>query len=100
MGLWIEFRCKSCGYEAMVSGRDDMGEIADTTTILCEDCEELYDVITFRRTKLPEEESRLGPIEPECPKAAGHAFRRWEDPDACPKCGNPMTHGEKWTIWD
>lgn len=46
MGAWIEFRC---GYEVMVSGRYDAGFLANTTTILCEDCEELYDVVAFGR---------------------------------------------------
>ncbi len=56
MGSWTEFRCGSCGYEAMVSGRDDAGMLVNTTTILCEDCEELYDVVTLRRSGRTEAE--------------------------------------------
>ncbi len=49
VGSWAEFRCGSCGHEVMVSGRDDVGFFVNTTTVLCEDCEQLYDVVTFRR---------------------------------------------------
>lgn len=51
VGAWIEFRCATCGYEAMVSGKDDAGMKVSTTTVLCEECEELYDVVTFRRSR-------------------------------------------------
>ncbi len=102
MGAWIEYRCGSCSYEVMVSGRDDAGFFANTTTILCEDCEELYDVVTFRRSKMTDadEEADLGPIEPECPRSSRHTIRRWTHPGACPKCGNAMMLGEKMTMWD
>ena len=72
--------CERCGYEVEVSGGDDAGMIVNTTTILCEDCEELYDVITFRRARGPEEEPDPGPIEPRCPKSKRHTFRLWEHP--------------------
>ncbi len=39
MGGHVEFRCESCGYEAMVSGREDFGFKVYTATILCEGCE-------------------------------------------------------------
>ncbi len=101
MGGWIEFRCGSCGYEVMVSGRDDAGFFTRTTTILCEDCEELYDAVTFRRPGGPGGEGkRMGAIEPECPRSGGHTVRRWTHPDTCPKCGNIMVRGEKGAIWD
>ncbi len=95
----IEFRCGTCGYAAMVSGGNDIGGIGYTTTVLCEDCEELYDVFTYRRMALTEDD-RLGRIEPACPKSGGHSFRLWKDPDACPRCENSMARGEKWMIWD
>lgn len=74
--------CGSCGYEVMVSGKDDLGFFTRTTTILCEDCEELYDVVTSRRPGGPGSEGkRMGVLEPECPKSTEHAFRRWTHPD-------------------
>lgn len=101
MGSWTEFGCGSCGYEVMVSGRDDVGMAVNTTTILCEDCGELYDVVTFRRSgRTRAEESRSGPVEPECRRSSGHTVRRWTHPDTCPKCGNAMVRGEKMAIFD
>ncbi len=100
MGAWIEFRCGVCGYEAMVSGRDDFGFVARTTTVLCEDCEELYDVVTSRRTMRTEKGFDRSEKEPECPKSGRHTVRRWEHPGACPKCGHEMGIGEKITMWD
>ena len=101
MGAWSEFVCGSCGYEVMVSGRDDAGMLVNTTTVLCEDCEELHDVVTFRRAGMPgEEEAHLGPVEPKCPQSGGHTIRRWKHPDTCPKCGNMMVRGEKGALWD
>ena len=101
MGGWLEFKCGSCGYEVMVSGRDDVGFSARTTTVLCNDCEKLYDVVTF---KVPggmgTERKPTGTIEPECPKSNEHAIRRWTHPDVCPKCGDEMLMGDKLTLWD
>ncbi len=100
MGALLEFRCESCSYEAMVSGRDDVGFVARTTTVLCEDCEELYDVVTSRSTMGTEKGGDRSEIEPECPKSSRHTVERWEHPGACPKCGNEMTIGDKITMWD
>ena len=101
MGSWEEFGCRSCGYEVMVSGRGDAGFFVNTTTILCEDCEGLYDAVTFRRPGGPGAgRNRMGAIEPECPRSDWHTVRRWKCPGACPKCGNTMVRGEKVTIWD
>ncbi len=69
VGALLEFRCESCSYEAMVSGRDDVGFVARTTTVLCEDCEELYDVVMSRSTMGTEKGGDRSEIEPECPKS-------------------------------
>jgi hypothetical protein len=42
MGAKYQFICEGCGYEADVSGGDDFSFRALTTTIFCEECEELY----------------------------------------------------------
>jgi len=65
VGLISRFTCDSCGYEAQVSGGDDRGFSCMTTTILCKDCRELYDVETGRGTySLPGMEKK---VEPRCP---------------------------------
>jgi len=102
VGAWIEFRCGSCGYEVMVSGGDDEGFFSRTTTVVCEECEELYDVVTFGRSETTnaDEGDDLEPVEPECPRSSRHTLRRWTHPGACPRCEDTMMHGEKITMWD
>ncbi len=99
MGAKIEFKCESCGYEVMVSGRDDVGLKSYTTTILCEDCEDLYDVITSEPIRTERGPGR-SEKRPGCPRSSGHTIRRWEHPDSCPRCGNEMAVGDKISMWD
>ncbi len=87
MGAWLEFRCEWCGYEAMVSGRDDVGLVARTTTVLCEDCEALYDVVMSRSTMGTEKGGDRSEIEPECPKSSRHTVRRGSIPVRVPSAG-------------
>jgi hypothetical protein len=101
VGLSKEFKCGSCGYEALVSGGDDAGMMVSTTTIACEVCKELFDVITFRRRELPEHgEFNLGRVELKCQNSSGHLVRLWTHPGECPSCGNAMLEGEKRILWD
>lgn len=100
MGSWAEFRCGSCSYEVMVSGKDDMGMLVNTT-VLCEDCEKLYDVVTFSRPGGPRAERKpTGAMKPECPEPNERTFRRRTHPDVCSRCDKTMVLGEKVTIWD
>ena len=45
MGRLHKFECSNCSFSAEMSGGNDTGMICQTTTILCEDCKELYDVV-------------------------------------------------------
>jgi|AntDeeMinimDraft_4_1070355.scaffolds.fasta_scaffold48492_1 hypothetical protein len=60
-----------------------MGMICRTTTILCEDYQELYDVVIKYHGK--EEVQELV-----CPENVHHKIRRWNHPDNCPVCGEIM----------
>ena len=100
MGAIYEYRCASCGYEAEVSGGDDAGMIVSTTTVLCAGCEELYDVVTYARHAIPEENLEPGSVAPVCPKSRRHAIKRWEHPGPCPKCGSTMNMGNMLLLWD
>lgn len=101
MGAWNEFKCGSCEYRVEVSGGDDLGFSVRTTTIFCEDCEHLYDVVVFRGSGgVMSRGKPTGTIEPECPESSEHTFRRWKHPDVCPKCKNEMTLGKLIAIWD
>jgi hypothetical protein len=44
MGTLYDFNWESCGYEAEVFGGEDCGIAPATTTIICADRKELYDV--------------------------------------------------------
>ena len=97
MGALYHFRCESCGYEAEVSGREDCGMASSTTTILCENYQELYDVETISDpiTRKPEHE-----IPVRCPVSSAHTWRLWQHPGPCPQCGAAMTRTKQTLIWD
>jgi len=91
MGHWNHFVCKSCGYEASVSGGRDCGMMSVTQTIICHDCKKLVDVVI---SQLPD-----GPwpdvpadhkIDLRCPKRKKHKVEPWHGGGPCPKCGAPM----------
>ena len=46
MGTWNRYFCKECPYEAFVSGGNDVGMAAATSTVRCYDCQEIKDVVT------------------------------------------------------
>lgn len=106
MGTLYKFKCPKCRYSAEVSGGDDMGMYATTTTIMCKTCKELLDVTT---SKQPYPET-LNPPEPsftpwvrrtiQCTKSASHEVERWKFPGPCPKCGKTMKQGEITCCWD
>ena len=95
MGSLYDFACANCGYEAMVSGKDDRGMMCATTTILCEDCREICDAVV---SETPWDKASYQ--EPVCPNKKSHRIRRWKHPDVCPRCGSEMERGEITTHWD
>ncbi|PLS82252.1 MAG: hypothetical protein CYG60_24855 [Actinobacteria bacterium] len=99
MGSWHLFECGSCGYRAEVSGGDDAGMLVSTTTVFCEACTELYDVVTENRSWKaggPIE----GPQEPRCPKSKKHPIRLWTYPGPCPRCGECIEDRGSVALWD
>jgi len=99
MGAYYDFSCPKCGYSARVSGGDDFGMLAVTTTIVCEDCRELSDIgigsSPIAKTKKPAR------VRLHCQKDKSHNVRRWKHPGACPKCGTTMVKPETIAVlWD
>lgn len=103
--------CENCNYKAIVSGGDDVGMACRTTTISCQDCGELFDVVTSEKPW--EESAGLSDEELVCPgpddsnddedrdhSNPNHRVRRWTFPGPCPKCGHEMTKGEVVVNWD
>jgi hypothetical protein len=67
-----------------------------TTTIVCENCKRLYDVLTADSSK------SLAPVPVRCPKAKKHAVRQWTHPRPCPRCGTTMKLDKNGVqvLWD
>ena len=97
MGVWSNFKCKQCEYTPEVSGMEDRGMICFTTTILCQDCKRLYDVVTEKHSRW---DDRSDQVEPRCPRRKDHKFRKWVFPDVCPKCGGEMEQSKSMVFWD
>jgi hypothetical protein len=75
MGRTYLFECSKCGYRARVSGGADRGFHFAVQTILCRECEELYDAVT--ELKIPDARPAL--------LAAGLAPFRREGPTGARK---------------
>jgi len=99
MGMLVDWMCSQCGYAAVVSGGDDVGMAAATTTIVCRGCQKLYDVVTSRKPWLEKPagwEARL-----RCPtRIRRHVVEQWTGPGACPRCGATIEPGRKVVMWD
>ena len=98
MGIWYLFECEFCGYWTEVSGGDDAGMLVSTTTVVCETCAELYDVVIERRSW--EADEPPGPQEPCCPKFKRHRITLWKHPGPCPRCGEPVKNQGEVALWD
>ena len=46
MGTRYRYFCRKCAYETFVSGGNDVGMAAATSTVRCYDCKEIKDVVT------------------------------------------------------
>ena len=113
MGTKYQFICKHCDYQTCVSGGDDVGMACRTTTISCQDCGKLYDIVTSEEPW--NETVGLSDEELVCPGSASddsdgeedqdhsnptHHVQRWTFPGPCPKCGQTMTKGDAEMCWD
>jgi hypothetical protein len=99
MGTWYRFQCPSCRYAVEVSGKDDTGMGCALTTIVCEDCGILADVVTSEEpwlAALPD----WTPSPPQCEMSPQHTVRKWTHPGPCPKCGEVMERGKGLAIWE
>lgn len=94
MGAKYRYVCSSCQYEANVSGGPDAGMLCCTQTIVCHDCQRLYDVITVDR----QEPGREHPLA--CPRSHLHSVSPWTHPASCPKCGTLMDQEGLTILWD
>ena len=95
MAQKFEFSCLTCGYSAGVSGGRACGMVAVTVTIVCRDCQELFDAVANEK---PWNVLEGGIVKGKltgicCPKNPGHDSIQWRHPWKCPKCENRMKKG-------
>lgn len=101
MGSLCAFHCTKCRYKAEVSGGDDCGMEAMTTTIVCEDCRKLCDIeIGTVQIMLAQSDQPEPPVVLHCPKNPSHRVRPWKAGDPCPRCGAPMENRGLRVLWD
>ena len=89
MGQWYRYFCSQCDYEATVSGGDDVGMAAATTTIHCYNCKEISDVVTTEEPWLATDKDWV-PTDYHCDRSATHRVALWVGPGECPKCSCTM----------
>jgi hypothetical protein len=100
MGTWYKFFCNQCSYEAGVSGGNDVGMFAETSTIHFFDCQEIMDVLTTEEPWLAMDDDWV-PIDYRCNHSATHRVGLWGYPGECPKCKSTMEIDETSLImWD
>ena len=96
MGHTFEFQCPVCGYSATVSGGDDYGMGSATTTVRCDHCKTIRDVVTSEE---PWDASSIKKVtDLKCPKCSG-PVTKWRG-KRCPKCGGKMEIIGEGILWD
>jgi hypothetical protein len=96
MGSLYQFTCPACHYQVEVSGQRDAGMMVETETVVCLDCQKLYDVVIRDLQKpLNEGERQL-----RCPKSKKHRVSIWKDGGCCPKCGDVLRNDGETMLWD
>lgn len=99
MGMRVEFICPACGLKGLVSGGEDCGMVAATTTIYCETCETLQDALV---SEVPFDTAPRQ-IEPRCEKRKSHRIQVWNRDQPCPRCGQALLKEDEAGItlmWD
>ena len=101
MGTRNRYFCNECDYEATVSGGNDIGMLAATSTIHCYDCEKILDVVTTDEEPWLAMDDNWVPTDNQCSQSATHRVALWGYPGECPKCNNTMEIAE-WNLilWD
>jgi len=69
-----------------------------TTTALCGNCRELYDVVVSDE---PWKEGETRPFKTlPCPHCKGCSLKRWRHPGPCPKCQSKLGRSGPTVLWD
>ena len=90
----------NCGYEAQVSGGEDMGMSVRTLTMICTKCEALVDVIVGPPMPDMHLDDEIKDIIGKCSTCKGTQVTKWPESQPCPKCNCSMKQGEMTILWD
>ena len=101
MGTSYLYKCGKCGHEIDVSGGLDCGFHATVKTMVCRDCNDVFDVLVgafgkVGKTGDPEYDRDMG----HCPECSGENLEEWPRHRPCPKCGGRMRKQGFVTMWD
>ena len=99
MGMLQDFICPACGLKGHVSGGEDSGMLAATTTIYCETCGTLQDAEVVKNL-LSYPPRRF---KPRCEKSKTHPIKIWNRNEPCPRCGQNLLQEAAdgvVTMWD
>ena len=101
MGTRIRYFSRKCPYEAFVSGGNDVGMAAATSTVRCYDCKEIKDDLTTDEPWLAMDKDWIL-TEFYCDKSTAHRTELWNHPSKCPKCDRSMIVDKDFSpiMWD
>ena len=101
MDIWNKYRWGECPYETFVSGGNDVGMAAATSTVKCYDRGAIKDVVTTEEPWLEMAKDWV-PADFYCDEIKGHHVELWKHPHKCPKCDRSMIVDKDFSpiMWD
>jgi len=103
MGSSYTFTCTNCGYQAESSGKLDSGMMAVVEPYICNNCNELTDVLVgefgykIDKSDLADDKKDYYL----CSNCSSQNITLWDTKlKPCPKCGGKMKKGQEVIMWD
>ncbi len=85
MATWMDWSCSKCDFVFHGAGEHSALRSGTTTSIYCEGCEDVMDVLD---APPPWRRDKEAPVEPlACDHDKRHAIRPWTAKEPCPHCG-------------
>lgn len=102
MGAIYTFKCPKCGLSFQSSPGRDFGFEAVIDPMICENCNQLVDVLVGRRGKIgPTGDREYDKDLNVCPSCRETNLKIWPDHHPCLKCGTNMEMSdEPIMLWD
>ena len=80
MAQLVTYKCGSCNYAELVSGKRDWVFRGPTMTVSCAACRSLSDLLIGFNDK----------VQPRCPNCRSRRVKEWTGPGPCPRCPGLM----------